>query len=331
MVVFIHLPCISTDSLTQAKFERLNTDTLEVWHLEEDQFRPGYILFSETSALKQLNTNTWQLSTLVGETTSHSYTEGEGTSARFNVISGFVQVNSTYSILVDQGNHCIRGVLKSSRRSRLGVLYNTSHLAGTCGQSGNDATKFNTPSKIIKAPKKDRFYISDYGNIAIREFNLVSGDLTIWHTFFVGFGPVSIALRETGILYMITSKIVTVHMIINENSALSATGRVTAAEEFGYLDGSLLTAKFYFPQEIAFLNDSLLLVADKGNNRLGLVDTKQAIVSTICDGSRSGNNSSICTMPGAQALAVTANGAFYVGTKQGIWKVTPFKSGEQLK
>ena len=82
------------------------------------------------------------LSTLIGETTSHGYTDGEGTSARFNLISSFVQVNSTYWILVDQGNHCIRGVLKSSPRSRLGVLYNTS-------------TKFNTPSKIIKAPKKD--------------------------------------------------------------------------------------------------------------------------------------------------------------------------------
>ena len=298
--------------------------------MEEDQFRPGYIIYSERSALKQLNTNTWQSSTLVGEATSTSYAEGEGTSARFNVISGFVQVNSTYLILVDQGNHCVRGVQKSSPAwpsRRLGVIYNTSHLAGTCGERGNDDTKLNTPSKIIKAPKKDRFYISDYENIAVRELDMASGNLTVWHTFFVGFGPVGIALHDNDILYMITSEVLWVHKIINENSALSSTSQLTYSKKFGYVDGDASDAEFNFPQEIAFLNDSLLLVADKGNNRLRVLDIDEKIVSTLCDVNRLQNDSEWCTLPEAQSLAVIESGAVYVGTKQGIWKVTPFASG----
>ena len=119
--------------------------------------------FSETSALKQLNTNTWQLSTLVGETTSHSYAEGEGTSARFNVISGFVQVNSTYWILVVQGNHCIRGVLKMLHCRRL--VFFTTHptwLEGA-GKAAMMPQSLIPLQKLSRLPRRTDFSLAITG------------------------------------------------------------------------------------------------------------------------------------------------------------------------
>lgn len=306
-------------------------DTFEVWHIANDVYRPAFIIFSDGSSMRSLNTQTMQSTNLIGDAKSHSYTEGIGSEARFNIISGFVQVNVTHTLLVDHGNHCIRSMVRERLSDWSSVIYNTSNLVGLCGTSGSNfgvgtEARFSHPSKIIRSPSENKFFVSDFNNLLIKELNIDTLEVVYWHSVFTS--PAGMTLADSGILYIMTSRISWVHRIIKEFSALSSTREVTESLEFGYQDGVAYYALFENPQEIEYLDRHLLIAADKGNNKLRVVDLTTYTVYTLCDASRAAVDTTRCELREPQAVVINADGSFLVGTSKGIWKVKPSFLGE---
>ena len=98
-----------------------------VTHIEEDKYRPGFVLFSQGHALKTSDGVTTQV--IAGSPAqfgSYGYREGKGTSARFYLINGFYQITPSLVIVVDNGNCCLRQV---DRRTNM-----TSTYIGACGR-----------------------------------------------------------------------------------------------------------------------------------------------------------------------------------------------------
>ena len=79
-----------------------------VWHVEEDLFVPGNIIFSDNYALK--TTNGVKASVIVGNSTAAGYQNGHGVYARFNHIRSFIQLSVIEAVLLDSFNRCLRKV-----------------------------------------------------------------------------------------------------------------------------------------------------------------------------------------------------------------------------
>jgi hypothetical protein len=97
-----------------------------VFHIEVDLFNSDNLLYSEGSALKKF----YEVSsvTLVGSATLKSYMEGNLTWARFNLITGFSQINTTAVVASDHLNHCLRLIHRES--------WHTDQFVGTCETEG---------------------------------------------------------------------------------------------------------------------------------------------------------------------------------------------------
>ena len=139
--------------------------------MAEDLRHPGHLLMAENHCLKTLNLANQQTSLVVGNSYIAGHRECSGGSARFNILSGFEQINSSHVLITDVYNHCIRLLDRSTNT--------TTMIAGVCGWSGHrdsplTSARFNTPFKIIRLPNTDRYLISDYGNLLIRELSLAT-------------------------------------------------------------------------------------------------------------------------------------------------------------
>lgn len=60
--------------------------------------------------------------------------------------------------------------------------------------------------------------------------------------------------------------------------------------ESGFLDGDFQTARFNAPQGVAFLNDSIIFVADTENHAIRKIDLKLGIVETVAGNGKQGND-----------------------------------------
>ena len=79
-----------------------------MYHIAEDEFVPGNLLFADGHALKTTDGTTTSL--IVGSSKSSGYLEDVGSKARFNEILSFLQVSSSLIVLADYGNRCLRNV-----------------------------------------------------------------------------------------------------------------------------------------------------------------------------------------------------------------------------
>ena len=55
----------------------------------------------------------------------------------------------------------------------------------------------------------------------------------------------------------------------------------TSTHQHGLIDGGYLTARLSIVQEIVFVRENLLMVADSGNHKLRLIDLISRSVSTV--------------------------------------------------
>ena len=78
--------------------------------MDLDQYRPGYILYTDNSSLMTSDGKTTHL--IAG--TRGQYREGVGAEARFFSISGFTQLSGKRDIVADHDNHCLRQTLHQS-------------------------------------------------------------------------------------------------------------------------------------------------------------------------------------------------------------------------
>lgn len=136
-------------------------------HIEEDKKNTGQLIIATFQSLGTLQSDK-RLETFVGNSRS-GYREGQGLSAKFNLITSFHQVNSSHIIVVDKRNHCLRLVNRTTN--------STSSFAGRCGSDGfNDGegteARFNEPHAIVSAYRKDQYYLTDSKNSAVRLLNI---------------------------------------------------------------------------------------------------------------------------------------------------------------
>ena len=112
------------------KFETSTTKNSCVFHLAEDEYIAGNVLFSMGGRLLTLNLTSQEATVIVGtgrDITTYPYREGYGSNARFSIITSFVQLSKSKVVVVDSLNNVFRAVDRDTN--------STSLLAGLQGSS----------------------------------------------------------------------------------------------------------------------------------------------------------------------------------------------------
>ena len=110
--------------------------------MEEDQYIPGNIIYTDGYSIKTSNGQTTSI--VVGNATSSGYTEGRGANARFQYIFDILQLTSEELLVPDYSNYCIRHVNRTTG--------NTTQYIGQCRKSGSGQVQFGVGS-LIGYPK----------------------------------------------------------------------------------------------------------------------------------------------------------------------------------
>jgi DNA-binding beta-propeller fold protein YncE len=141
-------------------------------------------------------------------------------------------------------------------------------------------------------------------------------------------GPDGMALASNGILYVADAT----NQYIRAVDTTSATFDVTTASGIGivgFTDGAVSTARYSFPLDVALTPDeSGLVVADFGNNRIRLFDIVTGSVSTIAGSGFEGTASGgplVAQFRGPIGVTVGSDGTVYVtdNASNTIRKVSP--------
>lgn len=282
----------------------------KVYHMAEDLWRQGFILFSDGNSVKTTNGATTE--TIAGQSKG-GYREGQGTQAMFNATYGFVQQSSTLVIVVDRYNHCLRSL---DRRTRM-----TEVFAGRCRKSGfrNDGAKsmFDEPHSIIRDLKSKSYLVTDLGNNAIRK---VASDTKSVSTL-----KKSDSLRKPrGITQDETSGdfyIITYHALFRLSYATNKLQLLGGSEDKAVVNGKLSQARFSYPSEIIMFNKGTYsLIAD--GRQLRLIDMRSQMVTSICTGVNGHNDGPVnsCTVYYPNSLLIVKN-VLYIGENRSIRKV----------
>ena len=246
-----------------------------MFHIAEDEYVPGNLLFVERHTIKTTDGTTTSL--IAGSSTSYGYLEDVGANARFDDILSFVQLSKARVILTDSDNHCLRSVDRTTS--------GTSTYAGNCtlrGQrDGIDALLTYPHSIIVDLLNSTQLFITDYSQGSLKTINTVSKHvLTIYRdtSFWL-----SHMLQEpsTGNIYA------TFEQGIGLYDSHSNTFSVIAGSfTRGFLDGEIPWLRFNEPRGLLFLSRSQLLIADAMNRRLRVLDLMTNTSSSICSGDR---------------------------------------------
>ena len=260
------------------------TNTGPVFHMELDLRDSNTILFSDYYSVRMLIDTS--ITTLAGPPTScttsdcRGYQEGVGTAARFNWVTGFLQLNSSTVVAADHYNHCLRLIDRDSQR--------TSAFVGKCKVSGFDdgvSATFYYPYSVIRDTKSpDLLLVTDYRNDAVRQVNILTRITETLIRRAAGLNnPTGITYDPLGQYLAISNR----HFIADKRNGSEALVNVVGSSSSGFADGDASDVKFNCPRELVFLSDDLRLIADEGNNRLRVLNTASGSVSSVCSGSYS--------------------------------------------
>ena len=98
---------------------------LGIMHMEFDRFVPDNLLYIDGHSLKTLNMSIMEGHLIAGLTKTNGSQDGVGSHARFDHPYSFYQYNSTYVVIADAFNYCLRSVDRLTNQ--------TSWVAGGCG------------------------------------------------------------------------------------------------------------------------------------------------------------------------------------------------------
>ena len=159
----------------------------------------------------------------------------------------------------------------------------TSDFARSCirgYQDGSrDSARFLYPNSIVKDERNHcNLFVADHHNKAVRTVAVADGHVGTFVKSNLLYNIHGITQDRQGTLYLTANNaIITVNY--NRREAVLLAG--TSTHQHGLIDGGYLTARFSIVQEIVFVRENLLMVADLGNHKLRLIDLISRSVSTV--------------------------------------------------
>lgn len=253
------------------------TSSHSVYHMEVDQFRPGFIIYTDYHALMTSDgTHTYLIA---GSTSSYGYREGVGAEARFSWVKGFVQITDERIVAVDSSNHCLRKIARSSKT--------TWPFCGHCDFHGYfDGTpgKFYDPWAIVRDHKNtSQLLVADTNNEAVRTVDISSGAVSTFVKSRSILYIRGITQDKNGDVYVTTQNAIS-RIAYGDRVITLLAGSL--GYKGGYNDGSLLNAQFYLLYDLIFIGHKTLLVPDLRNKQVRLLDLDEDRVTTlhICPG-----------------------------------------------
>lgn len=266
---------------------------LGIMHMELDLYVPDNILYIDSHSLKTLNLTSMTSSLIAGNTVLSGYREGTGEVARFSKPYSFYQQNSSYVIVVDGLNCCIRAV------SRL--TNTTSWVAGRCTTYGDAIgsflnTRFAYLAKIVKVPRSDGTEVALvssytkflYGKIQFLFFDesRVTTLSTWWRQLF----GLTIRPHTTDAYYSFSGGLGKIDYTNGQNTYLTTTPR----HVWDFLDGHFDDARFgQYPDTLLFLDENTFLITDFTYSLLRVADLNSLYVTSICELQPSGQTATI--------------------------------------
>ena len=240
-----------------------------VYHMELDLYRPGFLLYTDRHALMTSDGTTTHL--IAGNSTEDGYKEGVGAEARCDVRVGFAQISEKLVVVADHFNRCLRLIDRTTN--------NTSEFSGLCreysGYQDGGPGRFNGPeSAVIDKRNKNQLLIVDRYNKSVRTVNVSS---RVVDTFVESDSLQYIRSitqdQKSGDVYVTVPQ--AVYRVAYIQRIVSMISRST--DSFSYKDSTLLDSLFDWPYELIFITPHTLLVADKDNKKLRLVDMNSDI------------------------------------------------------
>ena len=275
-----------------------------VYHMELDRYRPGFLLYADLKALMTGDGTTTHL--IAGHSTQGGYREGVGAEARFFYIRGFAQISDKHVVVVDRYNHCLRLIDRTTN--------NTSVFSGQCESYGYEDGRpglFGYPVYVVIDKRdKNQLFIVDSDNSAVRNVTVnsrVAG--TFVQSDSLKYIRGITQEEESGDLYA-TAYHALYRITYTQRTVTLISG--SPGDSSGDRDSTLHDSLFYWPAELIFIAPDTLLVADDNNNKLRLLDMNSDKVTTL-----NVTNS----LYGPSSLLLT-NNTLYVGQS---WKIIQYK------
>lgn len=211
-------------------------------------------------------------------------TDGAAASARFYYPSDVaVTTNGAIVYVADRYNHRIRKIAS-------GVV---STLAGsTAGFLDGQGTtaRFYYPEGLAVDPTNGSVIVADSYNNRIRRVTSSGATSTVAGngsssykegkgTAATFYRPYGVDVSAAGIIYVADSYNHRIRRILNDG-----TTQLIAGSSAALLDGTGANARFSYPSAVSMRSDGLLLIADRGNHAVRLVNPASGEVSTLSGG-----------------------------------------------
>ena len=252
-----------------------------VFHIAQDARFKNNLIFSEAHHLKTVNKKGTMVTWLVGR--DEGYANGIGKNARFRWLTGFLQLNSTHSILVDKYNHCLRWLERANNY--------VADYVGECENPGNSdgigsAATLTNPSSLTRDANNDNrvFIAVKSERDAIRILYLDTRKVETLDS------SSSKPIFQDGVYAIVKDTSNAKAVLMTGNSSIArfqfpdSVTRISGAAESGFQDGTLENALFNGTSSIVAIRRGVYIVADSENHRLRVVDLVSGKVSSICSG-----------------------------------------------
>jgi len=282
-----------------------------VLRMEEDEYIPGNILFTDLHSLR--TTNGFSISTIAGSPTTSGYSTSSGTSGRFNCLYGFYQKNRTHVIVADYGNACLRMIDRTNG--------NISQFAGTCQSAGHRdgrvgyAYFYNPRQMLLDKTSPTTLIVSQHRSSSsyayLRSIDINTGTAGVLVSSGLNY-PLGMSWDESrNILYVANS-----NYIAKITWSTKVVQTLVGSTSSGNIVGSFSQSRFNTPADIALINQEIMILTEWGRSKLKAINIASQISMNV-DISR--------FSPGIYSVA-QIDGNTYVGTHARIYKL----SGESI-
>lgn len=271
----------------------------------------------------------WVVTTLAGIPSGSGTNDGLGLAAKFNYPSGLVVDTNGNTFVADLSNHTIRKIAPDGT---------VTTIAGAAGVSGavdgtGSAARFYYPIALALGAD-GTLYVVEYGNSMIRKIDsggtvtTLAGGTNIGSANGPGLSarfnqPCGIAVDTNGTVYVGDTSNNEIRKITPDGTVSTLVGSTNA----GFINGVGTSARFSWPQGLAFDKEGNLLVADAKNNMIRKV-ALDGSVTTIAGATNSGSADGVGTAARFHhpfGLAIDRTGNIFVSDSftNTIRKITP--------